>query len=449
MLTAFVRAFQTPDLRKKMLVTLGLIALFRLGASLPTPGIAEKNVAYCSNLATSAGSSTAGVLAIVNLLSGQALLRLSVFALGIMPYITASIILQLLTVVIPRLETLKQEGQAGQARITQYTRYLTVGLAVLQSTGYIELARSGTLFNGCGASGSANALIPNGGIFNIATMVICMVSGTTVIMWMGELITDRGVGNGMSVLIFTTVISVIPGEILAIYRDKSAFYAGVAILVVVAIVAFIVFMEQAQRRIPVQYAKRMVGRRMYGGTSTYIPMKVNQAGVIPVIFASSLLYIPTLGAQLFGSTTHPQGWVSWVERYLAQGTSSSLSTGGFYMLLFFVLIVGFTYFYVSITFNPTEVADNMKKYGGFIPGIRPGRPTAEYLSYVLSRLTAPGSAYLGVIALFPLLALTAIGVGQQFPFSGVSLLIMVGVGLDTVKQIESQLQQRNYEGFLR
>ena len=219
MLTAFVRAFQTPDLRKKMLVTLALIALFRLGASLPTPGIAEKNVAYCSNLATSAGSSTAGVLAIVNLLSGQALLRLSVFALGIMPYITASIILQLLTVVIPRLETLKQEGQAGQAKITQYTRYLTVGLAVLQSTGYIELARSGTLFNGCGASGSANPLIPNGGIFNVATMVICMVSGTTVIMWMGELITDRGVGNGLSVLIFTTVISVIPGEILAIYRD--------------------------------------------------------------------------------------------------------------------------------------------------------------------------------------------------------------------------------------
>jgi preprotein translocase subunit SecY len=448
MLTAFVRAFQTPDLRKKMLATLGLIALFRLGASLPTPGVNEHNVATCANLATAAGSSSANVLAIVNLLSGQALLRLSVFALGIMPYITASIILQLLTVVIPRLETLKQEGQAGQAKITQYTRYLTVGLAVLQSTGYIELARSGTLFNGCGTA-TENPIIPNTGIFNIATMVICMVAGTTVIMWMGELITDRGVGNGMSVLIFTTVISVIPGEILAIYRDKSAFYAGVAIVVVIAIVAFIVFMEQAQRRIPVQYAKRMVGRRMYGGTSTYIPMKVNQAGVIPVIFASSLLYIPTLGAQLFGSQTKPQGWVSWVDRYLAQGTSSSLQTGGFYMLLFFVLIIGFTYFYVSITFNPTEVSDNMKKYGGFIPGIRPGRPTAEYLSYVLSRLTAPGSTYLGVIALFPLVALTSIGVGQQFPFSGVSLLIMVGVGLDTVKQIESQLQQRNYEGFLR
>jgi preprotein translocase subunit SecY len=440
MLTAFVRAFQTPDLRKKLLITLGLIALFRLGASLPTPGINERNVAFCSNAA--ATGSTAGVLAIVNLLSGQALLRLSVFALGIMPYITASIILQLLTVVIPRLETLKQEGQSGQARITQYTRYLTVGLALLQSTGYVELARSGTLFNGCGAAGN-NPLIPNASVFTIATMVITMVAGTTVIMWMGELITDRGVGNGMSVLIFTTVISVIPGELLAIYRDKGAFYAAIALVVVVAIVAFIVFMEQAQRRIPVQYAKRMVGRRMYGGTSTYIPMKVNQAGVIPVIFASSLLYIPTLAAQLFGNQTKPQGWVAWVARYIEQSSSP------LYMLAFFALIVGFTYFYVSITFNPQEVADNMKKYGGFIPGIRPGRPTAEYLQYVLSRLTAPGSIYLGIIALFPLVALSAVGVANQFPFSGVSLLIMVGVGLDTVKQIESQLQQRNYEGFLR
>jgi preprotein translocase subunit SecY len=442
MLTAFVRAFQTPDLRKKMLITLGLIALFRFGASLPTPGIDEKNVAICSNFATSSGSSTAGVLAIVNLLSGQALLHLSVFALGIMPYITASIILQLLTVVIPRLETLKQEGQAGQSKITQYTRYLTVGLAILQSTGYVELARSGTLFNGCGVAGD-NPIIPNGSVFSIATMVITMVAGTTVIMWMGELITDRGVGNGMSVLIFTTVISVIPGELLLIYRDKGAFEAAVALVVVVAIVAFVVFMEQAQRRIPVQYAKRMVGRRMYGGTSTYIPMKVNQAGVIPVIFASSLLYIPTLAAEMFGKNTTSGGWVGWVDRYLEQSSSP------LYMAFFFALIIGFTYFYVSITFNPTEVADNMKKYGGFIPGIRPGRPTAEYLTYVLSRLTAPGSAYLGVVALFPLLALASIGVANEFPFSGVSLLIMVGVGLDTVKQIESQLQQRNYEGFLR
>jgi len=438
MLTAFVRAFQTPDLRKKLLITLGLIALFRFGATLPTPGINEHNVTTCANLASSGTGVTAGIYQIVNLLSGNALLRLSVFSLGIMPYITSTIILQLLQVVIPRLETLKQEGQSGQAKITQYTRYLTVGLAVLQSTGYITLARSGELFPSCTAK-----LIPNTGVFTTIVMVITMVSGTTVIMWIGELITDRGVGNGMSVLIFTTVISVIPGELGQIETDKGLFYLAMAVIVVIAIVAFVVFMEQAQRRIPVQYAKRMVGRRMYGGTSTYIPMKVNQAGVIPVIFASSLLYIPVLAAQLFEHANNPQGWVSWIEKYI-ETTSSA-----FYMLAFFVLIIGFTYFYVSITFNPVEVADNMKKYGGFIPGIRPGRSTAEYLRYVLDRLTAPGSLYLGVIALFPLIALAGIGVSNQFPFSGVSLLIMVGVGLDTVKQIESQLQQRNYEGFLR
>jgi preprotein translocase subunit SecY len=440
MLTAFIRAFRTPDLRKKLLFTLGILILFRFGASLPTPGISEKAVTACSNIAQS--SNLASVYAIVDLLSGNALRYMSVFALGIMPYITASIILQLLTVVIPRLETLKNEGQAGQTKITQYTRYLTIGLAILQSTGYIELARSGTLFPGC-----TQQVIPNASVFRIATMVVIMVAGTAVIMWLGELITDRGVGNGMSVLIFTQVIAVIPGELLEVYQQKGTFIALVAIVVIVVIVAFVVFMEQAQRRIPVQYAKRMVGRRMYGGTSTYIPMKVNQAGVIPVIFGSSLLYIPQLAVSLFGNTSHPKAWQSWVQGHLE--STNSLSTAWLYFALFFVLTVAFTYFYVSITFNPTEVADNMKKYGGFIPGIRPGRPTAEYLGYVLSRLTAPGSLYLGVVALFPMVALAAIGIGQTFAFSGVSLLIMVGVGLDTVKQIESQLQQRNYEGFLR
>jgi len=439
MLTAFIRAFRTPDLRKKLLFTLGIVALFRFGSSLPAPGINEANVSYCAGVA--AKSAAASVLQIVDLLSGNALKYMSVFALGIMPYITASIILQLLTVVIPRLETLKNEGQAGQAKITQYTRYLTIGLAILQSTGYIELARSGTLFQGCDVT--THAIIPNASVFRIATMVITMVAGTSVIMWMGELITDRGVGNGMSVMIFTQVIAVIPGELLTIYQLRGTFTALLSLAVVMVIVAFVVFMEQAQRRIPVQYAKRMVGRRMYGGTSTYIPMKVNQAGVIPVIFASSLLYIPQLAVSLFGNSSHPQGWVSWVQRYLES------STGYLYLGLFFVLILAFTFFYVSITFNPVEVADNMKKYGGFIPGIRPGRPTAEYLAYVLNRLTTPGALYLGVVALFPLVALGVIGVANQFPFSGVSLLIMVGVGLDTVKQIESQLQQRNYEGFLR
>jgi preprotein translocase subunit SecY len=436
MLTAFLRAFRTPDLRKKLLFTLGIIALFRFGAAVPTPGISEKAITACAGVAAS--GSSAGVYQLVNLLSGNALLRMSVFALGIMPYITASIILQLLTVVIPRLEQLKQEGQAGQSKITQYTRYLTIGLGVLQSTGYVELARSGRLFPSCNQT-----LIPNPSVFTIATMVVTMVSGTAVIMWMGELITDRGVGNGMSILIFTQVIAVIPGGLLEIYRTKSAFITAITIIVLIAIVGFVVFMEQAQRRIPVQYAKRMVGRRMYGGTSTYIPLKVNQAGVIPVIFASSLLYIPQLAASLFGNQNNPQGWVAWIDRYVASSTSS------LYMIGFFVLIIGFTYFYVSITFNPTEVADNMKKYGGFIPGIRPGRPTAEYLNYVLTRLTAPGSLYLAVIGLIPMVAFALMNVSNQIPFGGTSLLIMVGVGLDTVKQIESQLQQRNYEGFLR
>ena len=446
MLTAFIRAFRTPDLRKKLLFTLGIIALFRFGSSLPAPGISEANVSICSNAAASSG--LASTLQIVDLLSGNALKYMSVFALGIMPYITASIILQLLTVVIPRLETLKNEGQSGQAKITQYTRYLTIGLAILQSTGYIELARSGTLFPNCNQS--TNPIIPDASVFRIATMVITMVAGTAVIMWMGELITDRGVGNGMSVMIFTQVIAVIPGELLTIFQDRGAFIAAMSLIVVFVVFAFVVFMEQAQRRIPVQYAKRMVGRRMYGGTSTYIPMKVNQAGVIPVIFASSLLYLPQLAVSLFGNQTNPSGWQSWVQRYLEIGsTSSNLSDMWLYLLAFLVLIIAFTFFYVSITFNPVEVADNMKKYGGFIPGIRPGRPTAEYLGYVLNRLTSPGSLYLAVIALFPLIALAVIGVGNQFPFSGVSLLIMVGVGLDTVKQIESQLQQRNYEGFLR
>ncbi len=439
MLTGFLRAFRTPDLRRKLLFTLFIIAMFRLGASLPTPGISVKNVNTCLDLAaTSSTSNGAGVFQLVNLLSGGALLKLSVFALGIMPYITASIILQLLVKVIPRLETLRQEGQSGQAKITQYTRYLTVGLAILQSTGIVALARSGNLIPGC-----QQPLIPNPSVFTISTMVITMTAGTAVIMWLGELITDRGVGNGMSLMIFTQVIAVIPGEMLAIYREKHAFVFILVLAVGVAIIAFVAFMEQAQRRIPVQYAKRMVGRKMYGGTSTYIPLKVNQAGVIPVIFASSLLYIPQLASQLFGNQAHPQAWVTWISSHLIRGDSP------IYMAMFFLLIVFFTYFYVSITFDPAEVADNMKKYGGFIPGIRPGRPTAEYLNYVLTRLTAPGSVYLGVVALIPMIAIGLVGASQQFPLGGTSILIAVGVGLDTVKQIESQLQQRNYEGFLR
>jgi preprotein translocase subunit SecY len=347
--------------------------------------------------------------------------------------------------VIPRLETLKQEGQSGQAKITQYTRYLTVGLAILQSTGIVALARAGTLYGVTGTTTTCSNLIPNPSVFTITTMVICMTGGTTVIMWLGELITDRGVGNGMSVMIFTTVISQIPSNMQQVYIVKHGFVFGVVVAVGVAIIAGVAFMEQAQRRIPVQYAKRMVGRRMYGGTSTYIPLKVNQGGVIPVIFCSSLLYIPQLAAQLFGdaTTSDPKHWANWIDTNMIYGDHA------YYMFATFVLIIFFTYFYVSITFNPTDVADNMKKYGGFIPGIRPGRPTAEYLNTVLTRLTAPGSLYLALVALIPMLAIGLVGATQQFPLGGTSILIMVGVGLDTVKQIESQLQQRNYEGFLR
>jgi preprotein translocase subunit SecY len=432
MLTAFIRAFRTPDLRKKLLFSVFIIAVFRLGQQLPTPGVSQSAVRAC--LAVSKGSN---LFQLLNLFSGNGITKLTVFALGIMPYITASIILQLLAVVIPRLEALRQEGQTGQAKITQYTRYLTIGLAILQSTGIIALARSHQLIPNCSAN-----LIPNPSVFTIATMVIIMTAGTAVIMWLGELITDRGVGNGMSVMIFTQIIAVIPSQLQLIYVQKGKFVFALVLLMGVAIIAFVALMEQAQRRIPIQYAKRMIGRRMYGGTSTYIPLKINQAGVIPVIFASSLLYIPQLAAQLFGhnGTT---GWAQWVDLNLVVSDKPA------YAVSFFVLIVFFTYFYVSITFNPTEVADGMKKSGGFIPGIRPGGPTAGYLSHVLSRLTAAGSLYLGLVALIPVVAIGLLSATSQFPLGGTSILIMVGVGLDTVKQIESQLQQRNYEGFLR
>jgi preprotein translocase subunit SecY len=435
-LSAFAQAFRTPDLRKKLLFTLGTIMLFRLGSVVPTPGVDYSAVRTCIDL-----TKNNALYGLINLFSGGALLQLSIFALGIMPYITASIIVQLLTVVIPRFEALKQEGQSGTARLTQYTRYLTVGLAILQSTGLIAVARTpGRLFQSC-----TSDIIPNESLWVIATMVVTMTSGTAVIMWLGELITDRGIGNGMSILIFTSIIAQFPSQIWAIYTAKGTFTFAVVLAVGFCLVALVIFIEQAQRRVPVQYAKRMVGRRMYGGSSTYIPLKVNMAGVIPVIFASSLLYIPNLMVNLFADQNNLNGWALWVEtNFVRNGGAHPV-----YILAYFGLIMFFSYFYVAITFNPEEVADNMKKYGGFIPGIRAGRPTAEYLDYVLTRLTFPGSMYLGIIAVLPIIALALLSAGGQFPFGGTSILIMVGVGLDTVKQIESQLQQRNYEGFLR
>jgi preprotein translocase subunit SecY len=440
-LSVFVRAFRTPDLRKKLLFTGAMIVLFRLGANLPAPGISEQDVRYCSGAASSSG-----VFAILNLLSGNSLLHLTVFAIGILPYITASIIVQMLTQVIPRLEALRKEGHAGQAKITQYTRYVSVGLGLLYAVGYVQAARTGAVFPGSGCGPAFHPLIPNPTPLTIVTMVITMVSGTAVIMWMGELITDRGVGNGMSVLMFTSIVAVIPGQILEIYAVKRFFYAAAAVLVIIVVTTLIVFIEQGQRRLPVQYAKRVAGRRVYGGGSTFIPVKVNQAGVVPVIFASSLLEMPQFAVSLFGNQQHPQGWVSWVDRDL---DPALLIAPYFYFVAFFCLILGFTFFYVSITFNPDELSDNIRKYGGFVPGIRPGAPTSAYLGYVLNRLTAPGSIYLALVAMFPLLALDSIGLGHNLQFSGVSLLIMAGVGLDTVKQIQSQLEQHSYKGFLR
>ena len=431
MLSAFGKAFKTPDLRKKIFFTLAIMALFRFGSIVPTPGVSYENVQLCLYQADNGG-----LFGLINLFSGGALLQLSVFALGIMPYITASIIVQLLTVVIPRFETLKAEGQSGTAKLTQYTRYLTIGLSILQSTGLIAVARTpGRLFSGC-----SFPIIPDTTWPRIMTMVFVMTAGTAVIMWLGELITDRGVGNGMSILIFTSIAATFPSQLWSIKLQKGLFAFIFVSAVGILVVAAVVFVEQAQRRIPVQYAKRQVGRQSYGGTSTYIPIKVNQAGVIPVIFASSLLYIPSLIVNFSGSTAK---WAVWIQQNLVTGDHP------IYIIVYSAMIIFFTYFYVAITFNPDEVAENMKKYGGFIPGIRAGRPTAEYLQYVLSRITAPGALYLAFVAIIPIIALILFNATGNFPFGGTAILIVVGVGLDTAKQIESQLQQRSYEGFLK
>jgi preprotein translocase subunit SecY len=443
---AVARIFRTPDLRRKIGFTLGIVALFRLGSFIPAPFVDFGNVQLC--LAGSSGAS--GPYELINLFSGGALLQLSVFALGIMPYITASIITQLLRVVIPHFDTLYKEGQSGQAQLTQYTRYMTIALGVLQSTTLITVARSGALFPTNSGIAACDNLITDESWYAIMLMVITMTAGTGLIMWMGELITERGIGNGMSLLIFTSISAQFPAALWSIQQSRGIEMFIVVIAVGIVIMAAVVFVEQSQRRIPVQYAKRMVGRRTYGGNNTYIPIKVNMAGVVPVIFASSLLYLPALIAQFNQPTAADiaagngqADWVVWIQNNLTSGDNP------LYMLIYFLLIIGFTYFYVAITFNPEEVADNMKKYGGFIPGIRAGRPTAEYLDYVLTRVTLPGSLYLGLIALIPLVALSTVGANQNFPFGGASILIIVGVGLETVKQIDSQLQQRHYEGLLR
>jgi preprotein translocase subunit SecY len=438
MFSAIKRAFSTPDLRNKLLFTLAIVAIYRLGSFIPAPFVNYGNVQQCLN---TGNTSTSGIYELVNLFSGGALLQLSIFALGIMPYITASIITQLLRVVIPRFETLYKEGQAGQAKLTQYTRYLTIGLGLLQSTTLIAVARQGALFG-------SNCTVPvfsDNSWWAISLMVITMTAGTGMIMWLAELVTERGIGNGMSLLIFASVAAGFPASLGSIAQQRGIEILLAVIAVGVVIVLLVILVEQSQRRIPVQYAKRMVGKRTYGGQATYLPIKVNMAGVVPVIFASSLLYLPGLIAQFNGPDKAGKisEWVIWINNNLTRGDQP------LYMVMYFLMIIAFTYFYVSITFNPEEVSENMKSYGGFIPGIRAGRPTTEYLEYVLSRITLPGAIYLGLVALIPLVALSLLNANQNFPFGGTSILIIVGVGLETVKQISAQMQQRNYEGLLK
>jgi preprotein translocase subunit SecY len=427
MLSAFRNAFKIPELRGKILFTVAIIAVYRLGSHLPVPGVDFDAV---QNYLDDPARDTSGAFTLINLFSGGALTQFAIFALGIMPYITSSIIMQLLGVVIPRLEQLQKEGESGRKKIQQYTRYVTVFLALLQSASIVQLAHN----QGILPIDIFPGLTPG----RFALAVLTLTAGTALIMWLGELITARGVGNGMSILIFAAIVSTLPSEGANILRVNKGFIFGLVCFLGLLIVVAVIFVEQAQRRIPVQYAKRMVGRKMYGGQSTYIPLKVNQAGVIPIIFASSLLYIPVLLASIVN-----RPWVrDVVERFFQTGSHP------LYIITYFLLIIGFAYFYNSIAFNPVDTADNMKKYGGFIPGIRPGRQTAEHLNYILTRITLPGAVFLGAVAILPFIALAAGGV-QSFPFGGTSILITVGVGLETMKQIESQLLMRNYEGFLR
>ena len=437
MLTSFGRAFRTPELRNKILFTLAIMALFRLGSHIPTPGISFDLVAKCQ--AAAGGSNS--LLGLANLFSGGALLQLSIFALGIMPYITASIIIQLLTVVIPRFETLKKEGQSGQAKMTQYTRYLAIALALLQSSTLITAARSPWTILG-GSPTTCSTIMTDDSILTVLLMILTLTAGTGLIMWLGEQVTERGIGNGMSLLILTAVAARVPQSLWAIHNQGWGRFIAVVIMCL-AVTTAVVFVENSQRRIPVQYAKRMVGRRSYGGTTTYIPLKVNMANVIPIIFATSLLSLPVMVSQFTANKTNPPEWAQWINTYLARGDHPV------YMAIYTVLILFFTFFYVSITYQPDEVADNLKQAGSFIPGVRAGSATAKYLNYVLTRITTVGAIYIAFLALLPLIALALFDANQNVPFGGASILILVGVGLETVKQVDSKLQQHNYEGFLR
>lgn len=431
-----IQALKTKELRNKILFTLGIIIIYRIGSFIPTPGVDYTVVQQCVGKMNNASENFIGL---VNLFSGGAMLQLSIFALGVMPYITASIVIQLLRVVIPRFEALHKEGQSGEAKLTQYTRYLTIGLAVLQSTTILVTARSGALFNY-----QCSQVVPDGSVWNLVVMVLIMTGGTGLIMWMAELVTDKGLGQGMSILIFMSICSGFLPQLWEIGWGTNGtdgnwgkFAAVVGTLLVIMIL--VIYVELAQRRIPVQYTRRMIGRKMYGGSSTYLPLKINMSGVIPPIFASSILAVPTLIAQ-FGNSD--QSWVKWINSNLANTTSV------WYIALYALMIVFFCFFYTEITFNPDETADNMKQYGGFIPGIRAGSATSNYLSYVMNRLNTVGAVYLLFVALIPTVLIMALNLNTKLPFGGTTILIIAGVGLDTLRQAKAQTEQFQYAGFL-
>jgi preprotein translocase subunit SecY len=436
---SLLNVFRIPDLRNKVLFTLLMIALYRFGAFIPVPGIDLDAVATLRTQAEEGG-----VLGFLQLFSGGALTQFAVFALGIMPYITASIIMQILTVVIPKLEQWQAQGAVGQRKITQWTRYVTIGIAVMQSTGLVFLFHNGG--GGFFANVSTNLdLVPNFTVPRVLLIVLTLVAGTALIMWMGELITQRGIGNGMSILIFTSVVSSYPSTGSRVQAEAGNAALAFLIFLFVLLTVAIVFVEQGQRRIPVQFAKRVVGRRMYGGQSTYIPLKVNQSGVIPIIFASSVLYLPLLLSNVLPA----DGWGAAVQQWINDNPVQPTSI--FYIVLYGLLIIGFAYFYTAITFDPAQQADTIRKQGGFIPGIRPGPQTERYLARILSRITLPGALFIAAVALVPTIFLSQILPDQStaiLSFSGTSVLIGVGVALETMKQIDSQLMMRNYEGFL-
>jgi preprotein translocase subunit SecY len=423
MLSTILSAFQVADIRRKLAFTAGMLLIYRLGAHIPVPGV---NVNAVNAVQKQFGGTS--ILGLLNLFSGGGLSRIAIFALGIMPYITASIILQLLQVVVPSLEKLSKEGEVGQARITQYTRYLTVGLAFAQSIGYVFLFHS---FQ----SQAGESIISKFDAPHVFLIVVCLTTGCVLLMWVGELITQRGIGNGISLLIFASIVARLPSGVQSWWTTQDQVFKVMMPFIVLAVVGGIVFVMEGQRRIPVQYAKRVIGRRMSEGGQTYLPLRVNMAGVIPVIFAASIMAIPPTIGQL-------------VHARWGTNVADFFSTNGWhYVVGESLFIIVFTYFYTAVTFNPVDQADNLKKYGGFIPGVRPGRPTAEFLDRILARLTFPGAIFLAVVAALPTILIAR--THTQLAIGGTSILIVIGVALETMKQLEAQLMMRSYEGFLR